>query len=221
MKRRLPEEPTTAGMIFTAISGISLGILLGGFILIKELPRTVRGQPGENEDGQLGDYATYFNPGAVASIESATVRSRISRLARQVPGSIPFTEMEINRYFSQYKSAETDEEGNPADISFASPNVRIENDQLVLSSKIVLNPSKDRFEIVAQAIARFENSPKGVNLKVEKLYLNSLVLPEFGGFIGNLFQGSISSFSLPTEVSGALGAIKEVELLEDQIVLAL
>ena len=221
MKRKLPEEPTTAGMIFTAISGISLGILLGGFILIKEPPRTVRGQPGGNEDGQLGDYATYFNPGAVASIESATVRSRISRLARQVPGSIPFTEMEINRYFSQYKSAETDEEGNPADISFASPNVRIENDQLVLSSKIVLNPSKDRFEIVAQAIARFENSPNGVNLKVEKLYLNSLALLKFGGFIGNLFQGSISSISLPTEVSRALGAIKEVELLEDQIVLAL
>ncbi len=221
MKRKLPKEPSTVGMIFTAISGISLGILLGGFILIKEPPRTVRGQPGVNEDGQLGDYATYFNPGAVASSESATVRSRISRLALQVPGTIPFTEMEINHYFSQYKSSETDEEGNPADISFASPNVRIENDQFVLSSKIVLNSSKDRFEIVAQAIARFENSPNGVNLKVEKLYLNSLALPKFGGFIDNLFQGSISSIPLPTEVSGALGAIKEVELLEDQIVLAL
>ena len=208
MKRKLPKEPSTVGMIFTAISGFSLGILLGG-------------QLGGNEDGQLGDYAMYYNPGAVASIESATVRSRISRLSRQVPGSIPFTEMEINHYFSQYKSAEMNEEGNPADISFASPNVRIENDQFVLSSKIVLNPSKDRFEIVAQAIGHFENSPNGVDLKVEKLCLNSLALPEFGGFIDNLFQGSISSIPLPTEVSGALGAIKEVELLEDQIVLAL
>ena len=60
-----------------------------------------------------------------------------------------------------------------------------------------------------------------MDLKVEKLCLNSLALPEFGGFIDNLFQGSISSIPLPTEVSGALGAIKEVELLEDQIVLAL
>ena len=221
MKRKLPKEPSAAGMIFTAISGITLGILLGGFILIKEPPRTVRSQPAESENGQLGKYAIYYTPGAAASSESATVRSRISRLARQVPGSIPFTEMEINHYFSQYKSSETDEEGNPADVTFASPNVRIENDQFVLSSKIVLNPSKDRFEIVAQAIGSFENSPNGVDLKVDKLYLNSLSLPKFGGFIDKLFQGSISSIPLPTEVSGSLGAIKEVELLEDQIVLAL
>ena len=221
MKRKLPKEPSAVGMIFTAISGISLGILLGGFILIKEPPISVRNQPGGNGDDQLGRYATNYIPGAVASSESATVRSRISRLARQVPGSIPFTEMEINHYFSQYKSAETDEEGNPADISFAAPNVRIENDQFVLSSKIVLNPSKDRFEIVAQAIGRFENSPSGVDLKIEKLYLNSLALPKFGGLIDNLFQGSLSAIPLPTEVSGSLGAIKEVELLEDQIVLVL
>ena len=220
MKRKLPKEPSTVGMIFTAISGTSLGILLGGFILIKEPPRTVIDQPGVNEDDQLGDYARYYDPGAVASNESATFGTRINRLARQVPGSIPLTEMEINHYLSQYKSGETDEEGNPADISFASPNVKIENDQFVISSKIVLNPNKDRFEIVAQAIGDFENSPKGVNLKLEKLYLNSLVLPKFGGFIDNLFRGSISSIPLPTELSAALGAIKEVELLDDQIVLA-
>jgi|GEM_PF-780030 hypothetical protein len=221
MKRKLPKEPSALGMIFTAISGISLGILLGAFILIKEPPRTVRNQSSESENEQLGKYATYYIPGAAASSESATIRSRISRLARQVPGAIPFTEMEINHYFSQRKSAETDAEGNPADISFASPNVRIENDQFVLSSKIVLNPTKDRFEIIAQAIGHFENGSNGVNLKVEKLYLNSLVLPKFGGFIEELFQGSISAIPLPTEVSGSLGAIKEVELLEDQIVLAL
>ena len=134
-------------MIFTAISGISLGILLGGFILIKEPPRTVRGQLGGNEDGQLGDYAMYYNPGAVASSESATVRSRISRLSRQVPGFIPFTEMEINHYFSQYKSAEMNEEEIRRHF-FRFAKCRIENDQFVLSSKIVLNPSKDRSRLL-------------------------------------------------------------------------
>ena len=221
MRRKLPKEPSAIGMIFTAISGISLGILLGGFILIKEPPRKVRSQPAENGDSQLGKYATYFIPGAVASSESATVRSRIIRLARQVPGSVPFTEMEINHYLSQYKSSETDEEGNPVDVSLASPNVRIENDQFILSSKIILNPSKNRFEIVAQAIGHFENGSNGVDLKVDKLYLNSLALPKFGGFVEKLFQDSISAIPLPTEVGDSLGAIKEVELLDDQIVLAL
>ena len=127
MKRRLPKEPSTVGMILTAISGVSLGILLGSFILLREAP--LRGnEPAES--GKIGDYAAYYSPGSAAAAESATVKSRISRLGRQIPGSIPFTEMEINHYLSQFKSADTNEDGTPSNISFSSPE-RTNRDRFV------------------------------------------------------------------------------------------
>lgn len=218
MKRGLPKEPSTIGMILTAISGVSLGILLGGFILLREPPLRGAGPTGP---GKIGDYAAYFAPGSVAAAESATVKSRISRLGRQIPGSIPFTEMEINHYLSQYKSSETTEDGSPANISFSSPNVRIETDRFVLSSKIVVNPKKDRFEVLFQAFGHFENRENGVKMKIDKILLNSLRVPKFGGFVENLFDSNRAMFPLPTEVKSSLDAIREVELLQDQIVLAL
>lgn len=218
MKRGLPKEPSTSGMILTAVSGVSLGILLGGFILLREAP--LRGNKASNP-GKVGDYASYYNPGSVASADSATVKSRISRLGRQVPGSIPFTEMEINHYLSQFQSAETTEDGKPSNMSFSSPNVRIETDQFILSSKVIISPMKDRFEILVQTVGHFENRDDGVELKIDKIILNSLIVPKFGGLVENLFHSNPAMIPLPTEVKSALGAIREVELLQDQIVLAL
>jgi hypothetical protein len=218
MKRGLPKEPSTGGMILTAISGITLGILLGSFILLREAP--LRGnKPAES--GKIGDYVAYYSPGSVAAAESATVKSRISRLGRQIPGSIPFTEMEINHYLSQFKSADTSEDGTPSNMSFTSPNVRIETDRFVLSGKIIVNPQKDRFEVLMQAFGRIENGDNGVKVKVDKILLNSLRIPKFGGLVEKLFDSNKAMFPLPTEVKSSLGAIREVELLEDQIVLAL
>lgn len=218
MKRGLPKEPSTGGMILTAISGITLGILLGSFILLREAPS--RGnKPAES--GKIGDYVAYYSPGSVAAAESATVKSRISRLGRQIPGSIPFTEMEINHYLSQFKSADTSEDGTPSNMSFTSPNVRIETDRFVLSGKIIVNPQKDRFEVLMQAFGRIENGDNGVKVKVDKILLNSLRIPKFGGLVEKLFDSNKAMFPLPTEVKSSLGAIREVELLEDQIVLAL
>jgi hypothetical protein len=218
MKRGLPKEPSTGGMILTAISGITLGILLGSFILLREAP--LRGnKPAES--GKIGDYAAYYSPGSVAAAESATVKSRISRLGRQIPGSIPFTEMEINHYLSQFKSADTSEDGTPSNMSFTSPNVRIETDRFVLSGKIIVNPQKDRFEVLMQAFGRIENGDNGVKVKVDKILLNSLRMPKFGGLVEKLFDSNKAMFPFPTEVKSSLGAIREVELLEDQIVLAL
>lgn len=218
MKRGLPKEPSISGMLLTAISGVTLGVLLGGFILLREAP--LRGV-NPSGPGKIGDYAAYYSPGSVASAESATVKSRISRLGRQIPGSIPFTEMEINHYLGQYKSADTTEDGAPANIAFSSPNVRIETDQFILSSKIIVNPKKDRFEVLLQAYGHFENRENGVNMKIDKILLNSLRVPKFGGLVENLFESNKAMFPLPTEVKNSLGAIREVELLPDQIVLAL
>ncbi len=205
-------------MILTAVSGITLGILLGGFLLLKEPPLRGKGPSGVEK---MGDYATYYTPGSIASAESATVRSRISRLARQVPGAIPFTEMEINHYMSQFQSAETTEDGKPADVAFSPPNVRIENEAFVLSTKLVFNPKGDRFEVLVQAMGRFENGESGVALKVDRLLLNSLPVPQFGGLVQNLFMKNAAAIPLPTEVQDSLGAIKEIELLPDQVVLML
>lgn len=205
-------------MILTAISGVSLGILLGSFILLKETP--LRGK-GPSVAGKMGQYTAYFDPGSIASAESATVRSRISRLARQVPGAIPFTEMEINHYLNQFQSAETNEDGTPADVAFSAPNVRLENDAFVMSAKLVFSPQKDPFEILVQAKGHFENQEDGVRMKIDQLLMNSLVVPKLGGLVEGLFRKNVSAIPLPTELDGSLGAIKEVELLENQIVLAL
>ena len=52
MKRRLPKEPSIVGMILTAVSGVSLGILLGSFILLREVPLSGI-EPAES--GKIGD----------------------------------------------------------------------------------------------------------------------------------------------------------------------
>ena len=218
MKRRLPKEPSIVGMILTAVSGVSLGILLGSFILLREVPLSGI-EPAES--GKIGDYAAYYSPGSAAAAESATVKFRTSRLGRQIPGSIPFTEMEINHYLSQFKSADTNEDGTPSNISLSSPNVRIETDRFVLSGKIIVNPQKDRFEVLMQAFGRFENGDSGLKMKIDKILLNSLRIPKLGGLVENLFESNKAMFPLPTEVKSSLGAIREIELLEDQIVLAL
>ncbi len=129
--------------------------------------------------------------------------------------------MEINHYLSQFQSAETNEDGSPADISFSSPNVRIETDSFILSTKLLISPTKDRFEILVQATGHFENEEDGVEMKIDKIVLNSLVVPKLGGVVDSLFFANAAMIPLPTEVKSALGAIREVELLQDQIVLAL
>ena len=149
------------------------------------------------------------------------VKSRTSRLRRQVPGSIPFTEMEINHYLSQFKIADTNEDGNPSNISFSSSNVRIETEHFVLSGKIIVNPQKDRLEVLMQAFGRFENGDSGVKMKIDKILLNPLRIPKFGGLVDDLFESNKAVFPLPIEVECSLGAIREVVLQEDQIVLAL
>ena len=90
-----------------------------------------------------------------------------------------------------------------------------------MSGKIIVNPQKDRFELLMQAFGRFENGESGVKMKIDKILLNSLRIPKFGGLVDNLFESNNAMFPLPTEVKSSLGAIREIELLEDQIVLAL
>jgi len=218
MKRKLPKEPSKTGMILTAVSGVSLGVLIGSFLLLRQAP--MRGNQSSTAD-RIGDYAAHYSPGAIASAESATFKSRISRLGRQIPGSIPFTEMEINHYLSQFKSSDTTEDGEPANVTITSPNVRIESDHFVLSTKMVFNPKKDRFEVLVQASGHFENVEDGVRMKIDRLLLNSLPVPQIGGLVNGLFQSNASIFPLPTEVKSSLGAIREIELLEDQVVLVL
>lgn len=219
MKRGLPKEPSIKGMLFTAMSGVMLGSLLACVILLKETP--TRGSTSDSSEAGLGAYAAEYSAGRAASEESATMRSRMSRLNRRTPGPIPFTESELNHYLSQFKSSDTNEDGSPANVTFSPPNIRLEDKAFVLHSKVVVNPKSDRFEIMMQAFCHLENGANGVEVKIDRLVLNSFVLPGFGGLVGDMFLSKLSAISWPAEAVDSWKAIREIELLQDKLVLVL
>ena len=219
MKGGLPKEPTIKGMLFTALSGTVLGLLFGAVILLKETPTKSRSAGAGVEN--LGIYTAEYSVGSVASAESATMRSRLSRLSRKTPGPIPFSESELNQYLSQFQSTDTNADGTPVDISFSLPNIRLEEKAFVLNSKVVVNPKSDRFEIMVQAFCHFETGPDGIEMKMDRIILNSFVVPEFGGFVGDMFLSKLSAISWPADVVDSWNAIREIELLEKSLVLVL
>lgn len=219
MKRGLPKEPTIKGMLFTAMSGAVLGLLLGSVILLKETPTKSR-NVGDGYQ-RVGVYQGQYSVGAVATAESATTRSRLSRLNRRSPGPIPFTEAELNQYLGQFKSAETNADGSPADFSFSAPNICLEENAFVMNSKVVVNPKSDRFEIMVQAYCHFESGSDGIEMKIDRIILNSFVVPALGGFVGDIFLSKLSAIPWPADVVDSWNAIREVELLEDKLVLVL
>jgi len=219
MRRVLPKEPTIQGMLFTAMSGAALGLLLGAVILLKETPTKSR-SVGEGIQ-RLGIYTAEYSLGSVASAESATTRSRLSRLSRKSPGPIPFTEAELNQYLGQFKSAEVNADGTPADFSFSAPNICVKENAFVMNSKVVVNPKSDRFEIMVQAFCHFESGSDGIEMKIDRIVLNSFVVPELGSFVGDMFLSKLSAIHWPADVVDSWNAIREVELLEDKLVLVL
>ncbi len=209
-------------MILTASSGIVLGTLLGSVILLMETPLRLKGSPSSASVEKLGNYTASYSTGAVASAETVTMNSRLSRLGRKIPGSIPFTELEINHYLSQFKSSTTNPDGSPAKVALSSANVRVEDGLFVLSTKIVMNPKTDRFEILVQAIGHFENRANGIVMKVDRLLMNSLAVPQFGGFAERAFLSTASGvLPLPAEIKDGWNSVREVELVQDKIVLVL
>jgi len=88
-----------------------------------------------------------YSLGVAMAAELATVKSRTSRLVRKIPASIPYTEMKINHYLSQYNSADTNKDGTPSNISFSYPRVRIKTDRTAFNGKNIVKPQKDRFEV--------------------------------------------------------------------------
>ncbi len=221
MKRGLPKEASIKGMLFTAFSGTLVGLILACVILLKETPKKSQGTPSVSSVPRLGIYQAEYSIGSVDAAESATSRSRMSRLSRKTPGPIPFSESELNYYLSQYRSADTNEDGTPANVSFSSPNVRLEEKSFVVSSKIVVNPKSDRFEILAQVFCHLENGENGIELKIDRLVLNSLVVPQLGGIVGDMILSKLAAIPLPADLVDSWKAIREIELLEDKLVLVL
>jgi len=219
MRRGLPKEPSVKGMLFTATSGAVLGILLGGVILLKEMP--TKGAPAEGSANQLGAYTAQYSLGSVAAAESPTMKLRMSALTRRAPGPIKFSEAEVNYFLSQFKSAAKDEEGNPANLSIGSPNVSLKEGAFVLNSKVIVNPTSDRFELMVQAYCRFEKSSDGHALKVDRLLMNSLKVPPVGGYVQDAFTKQLASISWPAELAEAWNAAREIQVLENSLIIVL
>ena len=219
MKRGLTKEPSIKGMLFTAMSGVTLGLALGCVLLIQEKP--MKASSSNSVSHVQGFYRADYSVGSVASEETPTTRSRMSRLNRKTPGPISFTESELNHYLSEFKSSETNEDGSPADISFSAPNVCLEEKAIVLNTKVVVNPKSDRFEVMVQAFCHFEQGADGPEMKLDRLVLNSFVVPEIGSFVGDMFMAKLSAMPWRAEMVDCWKAIREIELLEDTIVLVL
>jgi len=47
-----------------------------------------------------------------------------------------------------------------------------------------------------QAFGRFENGDSGLKMKIDKILLNSLRIPKFGGLVENLFESNKAMFSI-------------------------
>ena len=219
MRRGLPKEPTVKGMLFTATSGAVLGILLGGVILLKEMP--TRGTPTDGSANRIGVYTAEYSTGRVAAAESPTMKLRMSALSRRAPGPIKFTESEVNYFLSQFKSAANDEEGNPANLTIGSPNVTLKDGAFVLNSKVIVNPASDRFELIVQAHCRFEKSTEGHDLKVDRLLMNSLEVPPIGGYVQDAFTKQLATIAWPAELAEAWNAAREIQVLEDSLIIVL
>lgn len=215
MRRRLPKEPSVKGMLFTATSGIVLGVLLGGVILLRELPVKA------TDANRLGVYTAQYATGKTAGAESPTMKLRMSALGRRAPGPIKFSEAEVNYFLSQFKSAAKDAEGEPAKLSIGSPNVILKDGDFVLSSKVIVNPTSDRFEMLVQAHCHFEKASEGHELKVDRLLMNSLEVPQVGGYVQEAFTQQLASISWPAELAEAWNAAREVQVLEDALIIVL
>lgn len=221
MKKLKPKEPKASSIIITAFTGIFLGGALGVSLLLSKPVNVVSKMPDADAPGSLGDYTTHFVVGRKAAAETTNLRSGIARIQRRTPGPVSFSEDEINYYLGKLKPKE---EENAADKSAGAGtrleqfNVRIVGDVMIASVKIIIDPTGDRFEMLAQAEVGFENTDDGPQLLVKSLRVNSLPVPTFGGMVGSMIQSKLTETEWPEEYIEMWENIRNIELESGKLI---
>ncbi len=218
MRLRRIKEPSLFALLFTAISGTSLGLLLGVYLLLMAPARKAVAEPSEHEAARPGVYQAYYIPGEPGVSETKNLRFSLNRLARQMPGQIVFLERELNYFLSQFKAAETTGDGEAANVRMGSPNIRVLEEGFVLSLPLTIDPNKKRFDLTIQSFGHFEPSENGPKLVVDKLLLNSLPLPL--GVGGSAVVGSfLSQVPLEEDLVNAWKAIQQIDSKDGSFVI--
>ncbi len=218
MRLRKIKEPSLVALLFTAVSGSILGLLLGMYLLISAPATKATVEPSESQAAKPGRYQAYYIPGQPGTSETKNFRLSINRLVRQMPGQVVFLEREINYFLAQFKGAEKTADGEETNVRMGSPNIRILDEGFVLSLPITINPTTDRFDLTIQSYGHFEKSSNGPRLVVDKLLLNSLPIPL--GIGGSMIVGSfLSQVPLEEDMVNAWKAIQQIDSKDGSFVI--
>jgi hypothetical protein len=211
MKKLKPKEPKRSTLIFTALSGIMLGVLLGMSLLLSRSVSVVSSVPDEALLSKPGNYNTYYRAGRVDGSESANLRSGTRRIERRATGPVSFSEGEVNYFFRSLSLGEPVENVGESAVKIGPFNVRIEGDQIYASLKIVMDPNGNPFEMMVLANVGFENTDAGPEFKVKSLRLNSLPVPGMAGLVTSMVESRIAQTPWPEEVLEMWENIRAVE----------
>ena len=219
-RKKKQKEPTLGFMLFTAFSGVFLGTLAAVALLLSKPVDSGSGTTPAEEDRKIGDYSVGYQPGIALSSESAAFKSRMTRFRRKLPGPLTFNEGEVNYFLKQFESAAPEgEEGETSNLNMSSPNLKIADEKLILSSVLVINPDTDPFKLTVQTEIRFDVTESGPRLRMGNAHLNSLPVP---GFVSNMLIGTLlEKASFPAELLDAWNSVKEIKLEEGKFLITL
>ena len=219
-RKKKQKEPSLGFMLFTAFSGVFLGTLAAIAMLLSKPVDSAAGAATSGEDRKIGDFSVGYQPGFALSSETAAFKSRMTRFRRKLPGPLTFNEGEVNYFLRQFESAPPEgEEVEASNLKMSSPNLKIADEKLILSSVVVINPDTDPFKLTVQTEIRFDVTESGPRMRMGSAHLNSLPIPGFvsGMLIGKLMEKA----SFPAELLDAWKAIKEMKLEDGKFLITL
>lgn len=202
------------------MSGVSLGLLLGLWLLLMEPSNRVTRAPSAEDLAKPGDYSAYHVGGKVGAVETPNLRTGLTKLDRRTTGPVTFTEEELNYFFAKQPSPNTataGEKGPPS--SLEGLNFHMAGDQLFVNFKLVLDPQGKRFEILVLAEVAFENTDAGPKLVVKSTKLNALPLPNLAGFVTGMASDKLAEAPLPEGMLKMWNNIRGIKVVEGQLVL--
>ena len=229
MKPIKHKEAKLLPLLFTAASGICLGLLLGIFYLLSLPPEKLSSAPKPDTERVPGRYTATFVEGR-RGVETPNLRTGVSRIERRTIGPVSFSEDEVNYFFSQFKG-DKDEKSKPTgpsqqgqdeqekpESSLEQFNVHLDGDQMVVSFKLIIDPKGDRFEMLVQGNVGFENTDTGPQLRVNSLKVNSLPVPTLGGAVTSMIESKIAQAQLPDDLVKMWKNVRKIELESSKLI---
>ena len=219
MRKLKPKETKPIALVFTAFSGVLLGLLIGVYYLLTTPVERLPNEPDPAVLEEPGNYVAYFTPGRVAGAETTNFKTAMGRIQRRAPGPISLSEEELNYFIKTYGSSQAQDEATEGGIAtFDQLNVHLVDDRMILSGRMVLDTNGERFEMLTQAEIGFENTEAGPKMFVKEMTFNSLPVPTVAGVARSLIESKLDPESLPEDWVEMWQNIKEVQIESGQLI---